>query len=100
MDFIKLNGDFAETKSAESLTDDEKNAGWKPLRNNIPVYDKTKQYPCFFDYEILETEVIANYTIWKNDKPKMPPPTLDERVTAVESDVDAVVSILAGVILI
>ena len=100
MDFIKLNGDFAETKSAESLTDDEKNAGWKPLRCDIPLCDNTKQYPCFFDYKIMPDEVIATYTIWENDKPKMPPPTLDERVEAVETDVDHIVNALAEVILI
>ena len=100
MDFIKLNGDFAETKSAESLTADEKNAGWKPLRKDIPTYDKEKQYPCFLNYEITESEVIEIYTIWENDSPKIIAPTLDERVTAVESDVDEVVKALAEVILI
>ena len=44
--------------------------------------------------------MIATYTIWENDNPKVIPPTLDERVEAVETDVDHIVNALAEVILI
>ena len=81
--FIRDDFNFDETTENAYIGDIPSGFYW-------PKYDGTKWIEA-----LTQAEIDAIKT---NGQPIMP--TIDERVTAVESDVDAVVSALAGVILI
>ena len=81
------------TVSGYNLLDAEtlKNEGWLPLTEDRLEYDEATKSLIFDQYVIGEDSVVAKYLAIPIEVPEPTPPSLEERITAME---DAILMII------